>query len=77
MNIGKQQKERKRKKLAWAKDWLRDRNRKGAYQAILKKLKVTDFEHFRRYLGKNTDTFDAIIYLLILTLRYSEYTILC
>lgn len=72
MNIGKQQKERKRKKLAWAKDWLRDRNRKGAYQAILNKLKVTDLEHFHRYLRKNTDTFDAIIYL-----RYSEYTILC
>lgn len=32
---------------------------KGAYHGILNKLKVTDFENFRRYLRRNTDNFEV------------------
>lgn len=45
VNTIKEQQKEKRKKSVWVKDWLSKRNKKGAYHAILNKLKLTGFEH--------------------------------
>ncbi|XP_057317786.1 uncharacterized protein LOC130662861 [Hydractinia symbiolongicarpus] len=49
------------KKTVWVKDWLHHRNERGAYNAILNELKLTDFESYRSYLRMNTDTFQKLI----------------
>ena len=39
------------------KDWLLERDTKGAYANILQELLLNDHENFRKYLRMNTDTF--------------------
>ena len=52
-------KRKTRQRLIWAKGWLLERNKKGAYHTILNELKLTDFEHFCKFLRMNTDTFEV------------------
>ena len=41
------------------KDWLRERDTKGAYANILQELRLNDYDNFRKYLRMNTDTFQV------------------
>ena len=52
---GKQTRNRK----VWMKNWLRERDTKGAYVNILNELRLNDLEHFRKYLRMNTETFQV------------------
>ena len=44
------------------KEWLRERDSKVAYVNILQELRLSDHEHFRKYLRMNTDTFQVICF---------------
>ena len=46
-----------RNQKTWLKDWLRERDTKGAYANILLELRLDDHESFRKHLRMNTDTF--------------------
>lgn len=59
-NLSKVGKKRKRK--VWMKDWLRERESKGAYSNILQELRLRDQENFRKYLRMNTTTFEVIFF---------------
>ena len=43
------------------KDWLHERDTKGAYADILQELRLNDHENFRKYLHMNTDTFQVAL----------------
>ena len=43
------------------KDWLCERDAKGAYGDILQELRLNDHEKFRKYLRMNTDTFQVVL----------------
>ena len=47
------------KRRIWAKNWLLERQKKGAYNGILNELRLTDKEDFRKYLRMNTETFQV------------------
>ena len=57
-NLSKPNKKRIRKK--WMKDWLLEREVKGAYSNIVQELRLQDHEHFRKYLHMSTTTFEII-----------------
>lgn len=59
-NVSKICKKRNRKK--WMRDWLLERESKGAYSNILQELRLQDQEHFRKYLRMNTTTFEVIVF---------------
>lgn len=61
-SLSKTSKKRNRKK--WMKDWLLERESKGAYSNILQELRLQDHEHFRKYLRMNTTTFEVIFSFL-------------
>ena len=48
-----------RNKKTCMKDWLRERDTKGAYANILQELRLNDHDNFRKYLHMNTDTFQV------------------
>ena len=51
---------KKRNRQIWLKDWLRVRDEKGAYANILQELRLTDHEHYQKYLRMNSETFQVI-----------------
>ena len=53
--IKKLKTKKSKKRSTWAKWWPLERNTKGSYHSILNKLKLKDFEHFRRYHRINTE----------------------
>ena len=55
----------------WMKDWLRERDTKGAYANILQELCLNDHENFRKYLRMNTDTIQVAL-ITFLHLRYDH-----
>ena len=48
-----------RNKKTCMKDWLRERDTKGAYANILQELRLNHHDNFRKYLHMNTDTFQV------------------
>ena len=46
------------------KDWLYERNTKGAYNT-LQEIRLNDHENFRKYLRKNTDTFQVALIIFV------------
>ena len=48
-----------RNKKTCMKDWLRERDTKGAYANILQELRLNGYDNFRKYLRMNTDTFQV------------------
>ena len=59
LSNGKTKKSRNRK--TWRKDWVRERDTKGAYANILQELRLNDHEDFRKYLRMNRDTFQVAL----------------
>ena len=53
------------------KDWLCEKNTKGAYDNILQEVRLNDHENFRKYLRKNTDTFQVAL-IIFVHLRYEH-----
>ena len=49
------------KRKEWIKGWLANRARKGAYRNIIRELKLTDKENYRRYLRMDEATFKVIL----------------
>ena len=43
------------------KDWLRERDTKGAYGKILQELRLNDHENFRKYFRLNVGTFQVVL----------------
>ena len=43
----------------WVKPWLKRRDEKGAYNNILREIRLDDAESYRRYLRMNTETFEV------------------
>ena len=43
------------------KNWLRERDTKGAFANIRQELCLNDHENFRKYLRMNTDTFQVVL----------------
>ena len=56
------------------KDWLRERDTKGAYANILQELCSNDHKNFRKYLHMNTDIFQVAL-LIFVHLRYEHQTV--
>ena len=50
-----------RNKKTCMKDWLHERDTKGAYANILQELRLNDHDNFRKYLHMNTDTFQVAL----------------
>ena len=46
-----------RNRKTWIKDWLHERDIKGAYASNLQELRINDHAHCRKYLRMNIDTF--------------------
>ena len=57
-------KKKRAKKRFWARSWLLNREKKGAYNNILQELRLTDEENFRKYLRMNNETFDELVRLV-------------
>ena len=63
-----------RNRKIWMKDWLRERDKKGAYANILQELCSNDHKKFRKYLHMNTDIFQVAL-LTFVHLRYEHQTV--
>ena len=50
-----------RNRKTWMKDWLRERDTKGAYANILQELRLNEHKNFRKYFFMNTDTFQVAL----------------
>jgi hypothetical protein len=46
------------------KNWLAERENKGAYNNIIQELRLDDQENYRRYLRMNTETFEELVRLV-------------
>ena len=55
------------------KDWLHERDTKGAYTNILQELGLNDHENFRKYLRMNTD---MLYYVVFFPVAFVETNIL-
>ena len=55
----------------WMKDWLHERDTKGAYANILQELHLNDRDNFRKYLRMNTDTTQVVL-ITFVHLRYGH-----
>ena len=60
-----------RNRKTWMKDWLRERDTKGAYGKILQELRLNDHENFRKYLRMNADTFQVVL-ITFVHIRYEQ-----
>ena len=59
----KQREERKnrRNRRMWVKPWIMERERKGAYNALLNEFILTDREDYRRFMRMNSETFHELL----------------
>ena len=59
--ILKHRQKRKRSRTLWVKEWLKNREEKGAFNNILNELKMIDLPYYRRFIRMNPDTFKVLI----------------
>ena len=52
-------KRKRRKRTVWVKDWLLQRESKGAFNQIFEELRVGDPASFQNYVRMNTETFEV------------------
>ena len=50
-----------RKHSMWVRSWLAARDDLGAYNQILRELRMVDEEHYRKYLRMNGNTFEYLL----------------
>ena len=62
---------RKKPRKILMKQWLKEKDAKGAYSNILQELRFQDQENFRKYLRMNTHTLSRAIIILSLKNRVS------
>ena len=60
-------KKKRKRRSTWSRQWLLERQEKGAYNGILSELRLTDKEDFRKFL--RTETFQVNHFIYLLTLR--------
>ena len=49
----------KKKRSVWVKEWLAERGAKGAYNALVKQLMLTDNRHYRQFMRMEADAFQV------------------
>ena len=52
---------KRRQRTIWIRSWLANRQEKSAHNNILAELRLTDGEHFRKYLRMNTETYQELL----------------
>ena len=62
ISLSNSNRKKRRSRKIWMKDWLRERDKKGAYANILQELRLNDRENFRKYLRMNTETFQETFF---------------
>ena len=54
-------KRKRRKRIIWVKDWLLQRESKGAFNQIFEELHVGDPASFQNYVRMNAETFEVSV----------------
>ena len=55
------ERKKRRPRRIWVKEWIKNRQTKGAYNALLNEFLLTDREDYRRFMRMNTETFSELL----------------
>ena len=55
------ERKKRRPRRIWVKEWIKNRQTKGAYSALLNEFLLTDRKDYRRFMRMNTETFSEVL----------------
>ena len=65
MHLNENRRVKRRKRQVWVKEWLRQREERGAYNMIMQELKLQDAESFRKYLRMNSTVYEVCFMIIL------------
>ena len=70
--IMKRRRRRSRKRKVWSRDWIKNRQRHGAYHHLLQELRVSDSSSYYNFLRMDVSTFEELLSVTAPAISYPD-----
>ena len=70
--IMKRRRKRRRKRKIWTRDWVRNRQKYGAYHQLLQELRISDSTSYRNFLRMDIATFEELLQITAPAITYQD-----
>ena len=70
--IMKRRRKQRRKRKIWTRDWVRNRQKYGAYHQLLQELRISDSTSYRNFLRMDIATFEELLQVTAPAITYQD-----